>query len=341
MAAVVHVKKRLTNISLHYPQDFDSLGEAFFPRVPAENLTDQFVSVNKANLLALRELTPIGDDDLPPEVKIVYDADTSFSCQVYGVSSPGKWITSKNADPSLDYETERAIQLTLSLRLRLEYLQVNQRLRSTTYMTQNATLTAAQRFDNYTSAQSMPVKTLQVICDNIGYEAGGKRKVNHIALTTHVLRAICRSEDFKDQVKWNAIQNASELLKTGEGQVAVLAQLIGVSPSAFHVADHVYNSAAEGQTAVYKAFIGSDIVIAYVEPLGLRSYSLSAGFQWSAYDNTPSAIISVPQYTKGIVPTEELRAFSVIDPKIIKPTLGYVLKGCVDVTDAAYNGLLD
>lgn len=341
MAGVVHVKKRLTNISLHYPQDFDSLGEAFFPRVPAENLTDQFVSVNKANLLSLRELTPIGDDDLPPEVQIVYDADTSFSCQVYGVSSPGKWITSKNADPSLDYETERAIQLTLSLRLRLEYLQVNQRLRSAALVTNNATLTAAQRFDNYTSATSLPVKTLQIICDNIKYKAGGKRRVNHIAMTTHVLRAICRSEDFKDQVKFNAIQNAEDLLKSGEGQVAVLAQLVGVSPSAFHIADHVYNAAAAGQAESYKAFIGSDIVVAYVEPLGLRSYSATAGFQWSAYDNNPSAIISVPQYSRGIVPTEELRAFSVIDPKIIKTDLIYLLKGCVDTTDAAYGGLLD
>lgn len=340
MAAVVHVKQRLTNISLHYPHDFESLGDAFFPRSPVEFLTDQFVSANKANLLSVRELTPLGDDDVPPEVQLVYDADTTFNCSVYGVSSPGKWITSKNADPSLDYETERTIQLTLSLRLRLEYLQVKQRLRDASVMTNTATLAANQRFDNYTSANSLPVKTLQIICDNIKYANGG-RPANRMAMTTHVLRAICRSEDFKDQVKFSAIQNAADLQKTGQGQVALLEMLIGLAPGTIRIADHVYNSAAQGQTPVYKAFIGSDIIVGYVEPLGLRSYSLSQGFQWSAYDNNPSAIISVPQYNRGTVPTEELRAFTVIDPKVIKPELGYLLKGCVDTTDVSYGGLLD
>ena len=36
------------------------------------------------------------------------------------------------------------------------------------------------------------------------------------------------------------------------------------------------------------------------------------------------------------VPTEELRAFTVIDPLIIRPELGYLLKGCVDTTNTIY-----
>lgn len=334
MAAVVHVNRRLTDISFHYPPEFESVGDLFFPEKPVDYLSDQFVTANKANLLSIRDLTPLGDDDNPPQVQLVWDADTTYSCQVYGVSSPGKWITEKNADPALDYETERTIQLTLSLRLRLEYLKVKQRLRDTSVMTNTATLGATTRFDAYTSASSMPITTMQLIVDNIGYANAG-RKPNRIAMTTHVLRAICRSEEFKDLVKYSGI--AAPEAKGEMQQKALVEMLIGVAPGTIHIADHVYNGAASNQTAAYYAFLGPDIIFGFVEPMGLRKWSMSAQFQWSAYPGTPTSIITVPQY-RGTVPTEEHRAFTVIDPKVIKPELGYLLKGCVDSTNTAAYG---
>ncbi len=339
MPANVHVRRRLTDISIHYPWEFESVGEAFFPARPTEFLTDQFAVANKANLLALNELSPLGDDESPPNVELVWDADKTFTCKVYGVQNPGKWITEKNSDPSLDYDTERTIQLTSSLRLRLEYLRVVQRLRSTTYMTSTSTLTAGQRFDNYASASSKPISTMQAISDNIGYANGG-RKPNKVSFTTHVLRAICKSEEFKDLVKYTTIPNAAELAKRPDGQVALVESLVGLAPGSIMISDAVYNVAAASQTAIYTTFMGPDIVFGYVEPLGMRKFSLSAGFQWSAYSNDPQAIISVPRYHNTTVPTEDLRAFTVIDPKIVQPDLGYLLKGVIDGTDTASYGAL-
>lgn len=331
MAATVHVKRRLTDLSVHYPWDFVSIGEAFFPRRPTDFLSDQFAVFDKSNLLAMEELTPLGDDDAPPNVEIRLSADQSFNCLVYGVQSPGKWITEKNADPSLDYETERTIQLTTALRLRLEYLQVNQRLRSTSFMTANSTLTTAQQFDNFTNASSLPITTMQVIVDTIGYANQG-RKPNRIAMTTFTMRAIANSEEFKDKVKYAVVQNAqlSQLNKSMSGQVALIEQLVGVEPGTILLTDAVYNVAAASQTPVYTTFMGPDIVFGYVEPWGLRKYSLSAGFQWSAYSNDPQAIIAVPRYHNTTVPVEDLRAFTVIDPNIVVPSLGYLLKGAIN-----------
>lgn len=336
MAAIVHVKRRLTDLSIHYPWEFESVGENFFPVRPTEFLTDQFAVWNKANLQALNELSPLGDDESPPDIELKLDADKTFNCKVFGVQSPGKWITEKNADPSLGYEEERTIQLTSSLRLRLEYLRVNQRLRNTTYMTSNSTLSAGARFDNYTSSSSKPVSTMQLIVDNIGYANQG-RKPNKIAMTTHVLRAICKSEEYKDLSKYQAIQNAKDL-KAANGQVAMLEQLVGVEHGTIILSDATYNVAAASQTAVYTTFMGPDVVFGYVEELGMRKYSLSAGFQWSAYSNDPQAIISVPRYTNTVVPTEDLRAFTVIDPLIVVPELGYLLKGCIDGTNTTAYG---
>lgn len=335
--AVVHVNRRLSDLSFHYPQEFESVGDKFFPEKPVDFLTDQFVTANKANLLAIRELTPLGDDDTPPQVNLKWDADTTYNCQVYGVASPGKWITERNADPSLDYETERTIQLTLSLRMRLEYLKVKQKLRNTSVMTSYTALGATTRFDAYTSAASLPIKTMQLVVDNIGYANSG-RKPNRIAMTSHVLRAICRSEEFKDLVKYSGIQAPAG---TGEmGQKVLVEMLIGVAPGTIQIADHVYNGAAEGQTPAYYAFMGPDIVFGFVEEMGLRKWSMSAQFQWSAYPGSPTSIISVPQYNRGLVPTEEHRAFTVIDPKVIKPELGYLLTGVLDSTDSTSYGTI-
>jgi hypothetical protein len=335
MPASVHVKRRLTDLSIHYPWEFKSVGEAFFPNRPTEFLTDQFAVFNKANLLAIEELTPLGDDDLPPDVEIKMDADKSFSCKVFGVQSPGKWVTSKNADPSLDFETERTVQLTSALRLRLEYLRVVQKLRNTAVMTSTSTLTAAQRFDNYTSASSKPISTMQLIVDTIGYANQG-RKPNLIAMTSFSLRAIAKSEEYKDLTKYQSIQDAGgdELA----GIRAMVEQLIGVKRGSILISDATYNAAAASQTAIYTTFMGPDIVFGFVEPLGLRRYTLSAGFQWSAYSNDPQAIIAVPQYNRGTVPTEDLRAFCVIDPMIVVPELGYLLKGVINAADTTSYG---
>jgi hypothetical protein len=339
MAGSVHVKRRLTNISIHYPWEFESVGEAFFPRMPTEHLTDQFAVWRKSNLLAMQDLSPLGDDEAPPDVELKQDADISFACKVFGIQSPGKWITQKNADPSLDYETERTIQLTTALRLRLEYLRVNQRLRSTAFMN-NSTLLAAQRFDNYTSASSKPISTLRLVVNQIRYANQG-RVPNKIAGTTYVWQAVANSEEFKDLVKYSLVQSVvDEAAKRENGYIALIESLIGVSPGTIMRSDAVYNVAAADQTAVYTTFMGPDIVFGYVEPLGIRKFSLAAGFQWSAYSNDPQAIISVPRYDRTVVPVEDLRAFCVVDPKIIVQDLGYVLKGCIDGTDSTSYGNL-
>lgn len=336
MSGSVHVRRRLTDLSVHYPWEFKSVGEEFFPRRPTEFLSDQFAVWSKSNLLALNELSPLGDDDTPPDVELKLDADKVFKCKVFGVQSPGKWITEKNADPSLDYETERTIQLTVALRLRLEYLRVKQRLRDTTIMTQNYTLLAGERFDAGTGT---PITTMQSIVDQLTYANNG-RVPNKIAATRYVWRAVAAHAEFKDLVKYTAIQNAAELSKSESGQIALIEQLIGVKPGTIIVADAVYNAAAADQTPVYTTFMGPDVVFGYVEEWGLRKFSLSAGFQWSAYSNDPQAIIAVPRTINTVVPVEDLRVFCVTDPMIVEPTLGYLLKGAIDATNTTKYGQL-
>src|SRR5262245_33651850 len=153
MPGIVHVKKRLTDISVRFPSEQQFCGLDFFPRKNVEHLSDFIVKWSKANVLRLDDLAlSAPDDELPPEVELVLQADDSYQCRVYAVRSPDKVITKKNADPALDYDVERALMVRQRLDQRLEYLRVKQTLRSTSVMTNNTTLSPAQRWDNTGSA---------------------------------------------------------------------------------------------------------------------------------------------------------------------------------------------
>ena len=53
------------------------------------------------------------------------------------------------------------------------------------------------------------------------------------------------------------------------------------------ITDAVYNGAANGATPVYKTFIGSAVVFAYITPPGIRTYGLGVDFRFSGYNTDP------------------------------------------------------
>jgi hypothetical protein len=129
-------------------------------------------------------------------------------------------------------------------------------------------------------------------------------------------------------------------MKQPNGQVRLIEQLIGLAPGCLRVHDATYN-AGTLLAPSYKKFIGSDFVMGYVEPLGIRSWTMSVGWKWTGVGGDESAIVSVPQFTRGSLPVDELRIIAPTEPQIIKPELGVLIKGCVDVNNAQYGGKLD
>lgn len=336
MPGYVHVKKRLTDVSVRFPPEQPLCGLDYFPRKNVEHLSDFIVKWNKANILRLDELAMSAPDDgLPPEVELVLDADDSYQCRVYAVRAPDKQITKRNADPAVDWEVERALLVRGRLDLRLEYLRVKQTLRSTTVMTNNKTLAAAERFDNNLSTSNTPVAQGQNIVTQMKLLNGGNAP-NVVRMTTHVKNAIVTSEEFKDYYKFNVARDGAIV-----GDEDAIANAWGLKSGTVQTCDATYNAATAGLAASYKTFLGSDVVFAYVVPAGIRTYGLSTEFRFSGYNTDPYAIISVPQFDRGALPGEDIRGISICDPKVINADAGYLLKGCVDTTDAKYGGFLD
>ncbi len=336
MAGIVHVKKRLTDISTRFPAEQAYCGQDFFPRKQVDHLSDFITKWNKGNILRLDELAlSAPDDELPPEVELILDADDSYQCRVYAVRAPDKVLTRKNADPSLDYDVERTLHVKNRLDTRLEYLRVKQILRSTTYLTNNATLLTAQQFDNAASASNTPVTRGRAIVTAMKMQNGGNAP-NCVRMTSVVKNAIVQSEEFKDYTKFNVASASAPV-----GDEDMIAAVWGLPSGTVKTSDATYNAATAGATPSYKTFLGSDIVFAYVAAPGIRTYGLGAEFRFSGYNTDPYSIISVPQFNRGAIPGEDIRGLAILDPHVYNADSGYLLKNCVDTTNAAYGGFID
>lgn len=336
MPGIVHVKKRLTDISVRFPPEQLMCGLDFFPRKNVEHLSDFIVKWSKANVLRLDELAMSAPDDaLPAEVELVMSADDQYQCRVYAVRAPDKVITKRNADPALDYDVERAVLVRQRLDQRLEYLRVNQTLRATSVMTNNTTLTAAQRWDNLTSADSTPVSLGRSIVTQMKLLNGGNSP-NVVRMSSHVKNAIAQSEEFKDFTKFNVVTPAAPI-----GDEDLISLVWGLAPGSVRTCDASYNAAAAGATPSYRAFLGSDVIFGYVVPAGIRTYGLSTEFRFSGYNTDPYAILSVPQLTRGAIPGEDIRGISILDPRVLNADSGYLIKGAVDTAATQYGGFLD
>lgn len=339
MPPVYHVKRRLSDVSTLYPPEFEAIGPWWFPEKGTDFLTDQFAQHSKANILGLHDATPVGDDELPQEVQVVYDADQSFTIPVYALSSPGKWQTSKNSDPALTYEQTRVMTLTSAMRILLEYIRVKKTLRDTSQMTTNRALLTSERFDNPLSGSCAPIELLKQYVRLLMNQNQG-RTPNRATCAIEVLDAIANTPDFLGRVRYTQIADADDIKKTPNGQARLLESMIGLAPGTLRLSNATYNAGTVSSPS-YKKFIGSDFLLGYVEQLGIMSWTLSVGWKWTGVGKDETAIVAVPQYTRGAVVVDELRIIAPTLPQIVRPELGALITGCVDTTNTDYGGFLD
>jgi hypothetical protein len=337
-ASFVHIPKRLLDLSLRFPSEQRMARQRFFPTFPVKNLTDKIAKWNTDNILRVDDLDMSGDEDLPGLVELVLDSDDSFACKIIAARATAKEVTARNADPSLDYETERAITTKQRLDTLLEYRAIKKTLRNSTIMSGSfETCAATEQFDNYTSGSSKPVSKLTTIALTILSQTGGN-KPNVCTMSSFTLAAIAQSEEFKDRSKFTHLVVGDP--KSTDSRARILEALIGLDPGTIEVTDAVYNSSIAGVAGVKKQFIGSAVCMAYVTPPAIRTQGFGAGFQWSGFSADPIAIIKVPQFTQGVWPGEEIRAISVVDFKPYNLVAGYTLDQAVDPTKTG-NGFLD
>ena len=335
----VHINKRLEDLSVRFPEEQVMVRGSFFPAKPVAHLSDLITKWNRANILRLDDLEMAGaDEELPTIVPLVLDANDSFQCKIWAARAIAQEITSRNSDPSVDYEVERALMVKQRLSTLLEYQAVKGVLRNSTIMSGSfETCDPSEQFDNFASGDSLPITKLRGIALTIKTQTGGNMP-NEVTMSSFTLAAISESEQYKDLSKYTTLVVGDP--KSANGQARILESLIGVEAGAIKLTDAVYNTAKAGQAESLKQFIGTAIVMAYVTPPSIRTSGFGAGFQWNGYSANPMTIIKVPQFNAGVIPGEEIRAFSVVDFKPYNVKAGYCLDQAVDPAKTG-NGFLD
>ena len=337
-ANFVHIPKRLLDLSVRFPAEQEMVRSLFFPPKPVEHLTDLITKVNTDNILRIDDLDMSGDEDLPGLVELVFDANDSYACKIIAARASAKEVTARNADPSIDYETERAITVKQRLDTLLEYRAVKKTLRSSTIMSGSfESCATAEQFDNFNSGSSKPVSKLTSIALTIKTQTGGNMP-NATAMSSFTLAAIAASEEFKDRSKYTTLVVGDK--NSADGRARILEALIGLPAGSIHTTDAVYNPNQAGVAGKKTQMIGSAVIMAYITPPAIRTQGFGAGFQWSGFSADPIAIIKVPQFTSGVWPGEEIRAISVVDFKPYNLVAGYTLDQAVDPSKTG-NGFLD
>lgn len=338
-APFVHIDQRLTDLSVRFPAEQIAIRNRFFPPKMTDHLTNLITKWNRANILRIDDLDMSGaDEELPGMVELVLDANDSYKCKIWAARAGAKQITSGNSDPAIDYEVERSLMTKQRLDTLLEYQAVKNVLRNSAIMSGSfETCSADQQFDNSGSGNCQPITKLGSIVLTIETQTGGQ-KPNVCAMSPWTLQAIALSEQYKDLSKFSKIVVADK--ESPDGRARVLEDLIGLPPGAIILTSAFYNTAKPGLTEVPKQFIGSSVVMAYITPPSIRTQGFGAGFTWGGYGADPLTIIKVPQLTSGLIPGEEIRAFSIVDFKPYNILAGYTLDQAVDPTVTG-NGFLD
>lgn len=338
-APFVHIDQRLTDMSVRYPSEQPMVRGFFFPTKPTPHLTNLITKWNRANILRVDDLDMSGaDEELPGLVELQLDANDRFSCNIWAARSAAKQITSGNADPSIDYEVERSLMTKQRLDTLLEYKAVKGVLRNSAIMGGSfETCDPDQQFDNDGSADNQPITKLGTIVLTIEAQTGGM-KPNVCSMSPFTLQAIALSEQYKDLSKFTKIVVADK--DSSDGRARILEDLIGLPNGAIKLTSANYNTAKAGLAESLKQFIGSAVIMAYVTPPSIRTQGFGAAFVWGGYGPDPLTIIKVPQLTSGLIPGEEIRAFSIVDFKPYNIVAGYCLDQAVDPTKTG-NGFLD
>lgn len=339
----LHVNQALTDYAVAFRQEEAGyLWSKLLPPKVVAHRSDIIRQIDKGQLLRLYDLR-VGRGGRAGEIQYKIGSNLTFNCIDYAVEAIVRATEAANADAILQHEQELIYHATIAMHTNIEYVTVKSILRDTTVMTNNTTLAAADRWDSFNSPSSDPVEDI-------------KRKVLRIKSRTGHAPNVVMMHD----MVWDVIQRHPKTLERGAvhngglGIVdkAMFERICDLPPGSLMTTSQTYNLAQEDQTADFRSFIGDDVIIAYVEPAGVRSYGLGQMFMWPGDElgnmtkqagmAAPFSVLQFPDNWKDIRGANVLRIVGSLDPKVLNVDAGELLVDVVDSSDStAYGSFLN
>lgn len=330
----LHVSRPLTDLVVSYDPNQDGfIRSKFFPRKPVGNLANQIRQISKGDLLRLYD-GKVGADGRVHEVQFRLDTTLTYSCIPYAFQAVLDNLEAQNADGELQYEQRQAMAANAALQNSLEYVAVKQILRDTAVMTNNTTLSGGTLWDNYSSATSQPLDDMIAACQLVRMRTG--KNVNNISMSEITWNVLAQHPNVLSRMPVHTTGPTGAILT-----VKILEDVLRVDPGSINVTTATYNSAKQGETAAYKSYIGSDVLVARTENPSLSDFGLGHEFAFSGFGSDPVAVFKYPDNLRGALGADIIKVVSMVDFKVLNADAGYLIKTTLDTTKTAYGSFVD
>ncbi len=344
-SGAVHVPQPLIDLCSAYKPDEDGyLRSAFYPRKPVQHDTDKVWQVSKADTLRLYDLKASGSSKVP-RVSYRTNGTYTYQCQPFAAAAELDPLAMKTADTALKHEMRQTKQALISMGIGMEKLAV-QTLRDTNIMTANHTLQNGELWDDFASANSQPVEDLQSAIAQIRVNVGKSRKKVEGTGGAKIKIGMSEFTAMVLQQHPNVLSRLS-FVPNGAGAILtqkILADILGIDESDILITSSHYTSSQQGETAAYKQFIGSDVILGYVDDSDPdNDQALGHEFIFDGLSGDDSFLVRRwRNEDDGYAGLDVVGVACVTDYKPTNVLAGFLLKGCIDATNSTdYGAWLD
>lgn len=341
----LHINEALTDVGVGFRQDEEGfLWGKLLPQKIVKHRSDYIRQIDKGQLLRKYDLR-VGQGGRIEDIQFKIGQNLFYNAIDYAVEATMRATEASNADEILQYEQELIYHALVAMHNNLEVVTIKETLRNTSFMTNNTDFSAsvADQWDQYNSVSSDPVEDL-------------KRRVLRIKSRTGRAPNICVMHD----MVWDVVQRHPSVLARGgvhpTGNAIVTKEqfekICDLPPGSLITTSMTYNLAAEDQTADFRSFIGPDVILAYVEAPGLRSYGLGYTFMWpgeimgdmtkKAGIEAPFVVLQFPDNNRDPRGANVLRVVGGIDQRVLVADAGELLIKVVNQANTdAYGSFLN
>lgn len=255
------VDKLLTNVSkMVMPEGL--VADLVLPPISVKEKSGKLGGYGKSHL---RIVNPyMGGKGKAPRVDAIVRESQTYMVENHGLESEVSPDDYNNVEQPFDAEKDEVVGLQTLLKIHKEY-DLAQALTSTSILTQNTTLAGNAQWDKYTT--SNPLTDIKAAFAAV--KTGCGKAPNSVIIPWQVYNQLKYHPGILDALGFS--MNRAGLLTRED-----IAKALDVKN--LYIAEGVYNSAKDGQTAVLSEIWGKDVVFFY-RPDSAAKYQTSLGYQ--------------------------------------------------------------
>jgi hypothetical protein len=319
---VMHIDAPLTNLSVAFEQqDEQFIFDKVFPIVPVDNVSGLYWSFPEGDWLRdeAQRRAP-GTESAGGGFGVT---DDNYSCTVYAYHKDLDDQTVAASDSTLQLATAATSFVTARLRMRQERQFIADYFNTGIWGTDlqgvaNGSATPGTSFVQWSDTNnSHPIADIKLakrlILSKTGYAP------NKLVLGYDTYDALTVHPDILDRIKYTS----PDAITTD-----ILARYFDVDQVL--VSQAVYNSAAEGLTAVTDFSLGASALLCYAAPApGLDTPSAGYTFRWTGISGGLGQTIGVSSFRMEHLKSDRIEGQIAFDNKVVSATLGVYLYSAV------------